>query len=355
MQGFMNEDSIEARDVVSISNAHAPDLSVNGDRLLALDFARLAPGRVGRVETATFAPSADVAAYFENKGYRLMSCPKLYPGQTIRARVHSADENNCAVDVSLYVQRYDQDDNLVVMTGTGERLSAGQSAELEWQVPDLEGYPIAKVGVQISGEGGASGRVYLDWLTWDGTPNVRLKRPYQRSFTRWDQKMSGLMWKKAWIAGTDLKFGGAYHDFYPETYRIIQNEGRGFYIQGCRDWTDYQVSAKITPHMCKAGGLGARVQGLKRYYALLCDEDSTRLVASCEGKDTVLAQANEGWTFGNEHQLTLKVEGNTLAGYVDGKLRVKAEDPDAQFSGGGIALIAEEGRIGCEDVEVRPV
>ena len=354
-QGFMNEDSIEARDVVSISNAHAPDLSVNGDRLLALDFARLAPGRVGRVETATFAPSADVAAYFENKGYRLMSCPKLYPGQTIRARVLSADENNCAVDVSLYVQRYDQDDNLVVMTGTGERLSAGQSAELEWQVPDLEGYPIAKVGVQISGEGGASGRVYLDWLTWDGTPNVRLKRPYQRSFTRWDQKMSGLMWKKAWIAGTDLKFGGAYHDFYPETYRIIQNEGRGFYIQGCRDWTDYQVSAKITPHMCKAGGLGARVQGLKRYYALLCDEDSTRLVASCEGKDTVLAQANEGWTFGNEHQLTLKVEGNTLAGYVDSKLRVKAEDPDAQFSGGGIALIAEEGRIGCEDVEVRPV
>ena len=170
------------------------------------------------------------------------------------------------------------------------------------------------MGVQISGEGGASGRVYLDWLTWDGTPNVRLKRPYQRSFTRWDQKMSGLMWKKAWIAGTDLRFGGAYHDFYPETYRIIQNEGRGFYIQGCRDWTDYQVSAKITPHMCKAGGLGARVQGLKRYYALLCDEDSTRLVASCEGKDTVLAQANEGWTFGNEHQLTLKVEGNTLAG-----------------------------------------
>jgi len=104
-----------------------------------------------------------------------------------------------------------------------------------------------------------------------------------------------------------------------------------------------------------AGGLGARVQGMKRHYALLCDEAHTRLVATCEGIDTVLAQADEGWTFGDECQLTLKVEGNTLAGYVDGQLRVKAADPEARFSGGGIALIAEEGRIGCEDVEVRPV
>lgn len=355
VQGFMNEDSIEARDVVSISNAHAPELSENGQRLLALDYARLAPGRVGRVETATFIPSAEVAAHFENHGYRLMSCPKLYPGQTMRARVLASQDNDSAVDVALYLQVYGRDDSLSVLAGDAERLSAGQAAELTWQAPDTGGYPIAKIGLQISGEGGASGRVYLDWLTWDGAPDIQLKRPYPRSSPRWDRKLSGLMWKKAWVAATDLRFAGAYHDFYPETYRIIQNEGRGFYIQGCRDWTDYQVSAKMTPHMCKAGGLGARVQGLKRYYALLCDEDSTRLVASCEGEDTVLAQADEGWSFGGEHQLRLKVEGNTLSGYVNGDLRVTAQDPQARFSGGGIALIAEEGRIGCEDVAVGPV
>ena len=45
-------------------------------------------------------------------------------------------------------------------------------------------------------------------------------------------------------------------DRYPETYRLIQNEGRGLMMHGCRDWTDYQVSATMTPHMCKAGGLG---------------------------------------------------------------------------------------------------
>ena len=152
-----------------------------------------------------------------------------------------------------------------------------------------------------------------------------------------------------------MRFGGAYNDFYPETYRVTQNEGRGLLIHGCRDWTDYQVSAKITPHLCKTGGIGARVQGMKRYYALLCDEESVRLVSALEGSDTVLAQAKGGWTFGRESELTLKVEGNSLAGYINGNLVVKAEDPDARFSGGGIALISEEGRIGCEDVEVRPL
>ena len=126
-------------------------------------------------------------------------------------------------------------------------------------------------------------------------------------------------------------------------------------MQGCRDWTDYQVSATITPHMCKAGGLGARVQGMKRHYALLCDEDSTRIVAAFEGQDTILAQAEGGWSFGKPHELTLRVEGGELAGYVDGKLMVKATDPQARYTGGGIALVCEEGRIACEDVSVSPL
>ena len=356
VQGFMNDDSVEARDVVEISNAHAPELSNRGERLLALEYAALAPGRVGRVGTAVFVPSAAVSEHFEGPGYNLFASPQLYSGQTIRARVLADSANASAVDVSLYVQHYNHEDGLDVLLGAGENLGAGETAELEWQVPDLEGYPIANVGIQISGDGGASGRVYLDWLTWDGAPNIHLKRPHPHDFTRWDRKMRGMMWKKAWVNGLDAAKGKmVFIDRYPETYRLIQNEGRGLMMHGCRDWTDYQVSATLTPHMCKAGGLGARVQGMKRHYALLCDEESTRLVSTLEGEDTVLAEAGSGWTLGNPHQLALKVEGNTLSGYLNGNLVVKAEDPDARFAGGGIALICEEGRIGCEDVAVGPV
>ena len=356
VQGFMNDDSVESRDVVDISNVQAPGLSNRGDRLLALDYAALAPGRVGRVGTAVFVPSAAVSEHFEGPGYNLFASPQLYPGQTIRARVLADNANSSAVAVGVYVQHYNREDGLETLVGVSKDLSAGQTAELEWQVPDLEGYPIANVGIQISGDGGASGRVNLDWLTWDGAPNIRLKRPHPHDFTRWDRKMRGMMWKKAWVNGLDAAKGKmVFIDRYPETYRLIQNEGRGLMMHGCRDWTDYQVSATLTPHMCKAGGLGARVQGMKRHYALLCDEERSRLVSTLEGEDTVLAEAGGGWTLGNPHQLALKVEGNTLSGYLDGQLVVKAEDPDARFDGGGIALVCEEGRIGCEDVEVRPI
>ncbi|MCY4465907.1 MAG: ADP-ribosylglycohydrolase family protein [Chloroflexi bacterium] len=356
VQGFMNDDSIDSRDVVRINNVHAPQLSESGSRLLSLDYAGLAPGRVGRVETAVFVPSAEVGKYFEGRGYKLLASPKLQPGQTVRARVIADEGNSSSVDVSLHIQHYNREDDTVVLAGPGQSMSAGESALLEWQVPDLEGYPIARVGLQICGNGGASGRIYLDWLTWDGAPNVRYKRPYVRDFARWNPPSGkGLMWKKAWVNGLDADMMWTMADFFPETYRLLQNNGRGLLMQGCREWDDYEVSATMTPHMCQAGGLGARVQGMKRYYALLCDSDRVRLVATLEGEDTVLAQADGGWNFGEACALRLKVQGQTLAGYVNDKLVVKAKDPQMTLAGGGIALIAEEGRIAVDDVAVAPV
>ena len=355
VQGFMCDDAVDARDVVKVSNVCAPELSADGDRLLALDYTGLAPGRVGRALTATFVPSLEVAQFFEGHGYKLMSCPRLNPGQTIWARALADSANESAVDVCLVIQHYNREDDLVLMTAPTRTLAAGQACDLEWQLPDLGGYPIASVGLQISGSGGASGRVYLDALCWRGAPDLALKRPYARDFARWDRKLSGMMWKRAWIDGTDIRSWRGMSDFYPETYRVIQNEGRGMLIQGCRDWTDYQVSATLTPHMCKAGGLGARVQGMKRYYALLCDQEGVRIVCTLEGQDRVLARAEGGWTLGEAARLKLTVQGNTLSGYLDDKLVVTAEDSNGALAGGGIALVCEEGRIGCDDVEVRPL
>ena len=355
VQGFMNEDSPEARDVISLRNVFDDQLSLNGSRLLALDYQGLARGRVGRVETATFVPSFDISSYFDKRGYRLLASPKLYPGQTVNARVIAAADNASAVSAAIYIKHYDDEDNLKRLSGDEATLSPGESAMLEWQIPDLGGCPIALVGIQISGENGSSGRIYLDMLTWDGAPSVLLKRPYKRDFSRLARGKGAKMWKKAWVDGMDTRERLTELDFWPETYRLIQNVGRGLFIHGSRDWSDYQLSAKMTPHMCRAGGLGVRVQGMKRYYALLCDEESVRLVAAREGRDTVLARAEGGWSLGREYHLGLQVAGNRLSAYLDGKLALEAEDENRHFSGGGIALIAEEGRIGCEHVEVRPL
>ncbi len=56
-------------------------------------------------------------------------------------------------------------------------LAAGSDHEFTWTVPETKGAPIAEIGIELCSHHGANGTVYLDYLTWDATPNVVLKRP----------------------------------------------------------------------------------------------------------------------------------------------------------------------------------
>ena len=163
-----------------------------------------------------------------------------------------------------------------------------------------------------------------------------------------------MMWKRAGINGLDHALRIETADFWPETYRLIQNSGRGLISQGSKDWTDYQISACFTPHLCKAGGIAVRVQGMRRYYAFICDLKSMKLISTFD-EDKVLAETTSGWTFGEAYNLNLKVEGNRLTASLNGEIVLQAVDEANRLMGGGVALISEVGRIGCDNVEVRPI
>ena len=352
VQGFEAEDSTEVRGTLDIENVAG--YSSSGERSLALHYKGLAEGRTARAATPTFIPSLEVAKYFEGRGYKLLASPTIYTGQTIKARVTASSDNTSPINCNLYLQPYVAQDELGFVKAEPVSLAAGESQNLEWVVPDTDASPIALVGLELSGNNGATGTVYLDYLTWDGAPNMALNRPSfkERGFRR--PESTGMMWKRAWINGLDHKDRIEAMDFWPETYRLIQNTGRGLISQGTKEWTDYQVTARMTPHLCKAGGIAVRTQGMKRYYALLCESDSMKLVKSFD-EDEVLAETNTGWTFGETFDLNLKVQGNKLTASVNGTVILEATDDANQLTGGGIALISEEGRIGCDHVEVRPL
>ncbi|MFN8371327.1 MAG: ADP-ribosylglycohydrolase family protein [Anaerolineae bacterium] len=353
VQGFVSEESIAARGVVTLENVKG--FSESGSRALAIRYHGLAAGRIGRVETPTFIPSREVARYFEKRGYRLLASPTLYSGQTMRARIIADAANPQPIQVNLYLKHYNASDELSMSQSEPVVLAAGEAAVMTWQIPNTHCYPIAFVGVQVQGSSGQPGTVYLDYLSWDGTPQITLNRPVEREQTRLTRGTGPMLWKLAWIDGLDSRERLADLDYYPEPYRLIQNKGRGLLIQGTRDWTDYQVTVRMTPHMCQAGGLAVRVQGLMRYYALLIDREKTRIVRAFEGTDTVLAESAKGWEFGRSYKLNLRVEGNRLTASIDGVEVLTAQDPDNLFTGGGIALISEVGRIGCDHVDVGPV
>jgi hypothetical protein len=337
VQGFQSEDSVEARGVLTLENVDGH--SRQGQHSLAFHYRGVAAGRVGRAATATFIPSEELARYFDNRGYTLLASPTLYPGQIVRARVTAASHNGQSARCGLYIRAYGLDDQLVIIRGPQMELTPGADYEFTWQIANTDGAPIAEIGLEINSERRADGTIYLDYLTWDGPPNVVLGRP----------SSNGTMWRRAWVNGVDQ-----FEPRWPEPYRLIQNEGTGLLIQGTRDWTNYQVSAAITPHLVTSAGLGACVQGMRRYYALLLGrDDKARLVKALDGQ-TILAEAHFPWHLGGTYELSLQVVGHHLQASIDGQLLFNVEDLDRPFTNGAVALICEEGRLASEAVTVRP-
>src|SRR5215212_5967054 len=197
----------------------------------------IAPGRVARITTPTFIPPEAI----DMSDYALLASPTFYPGQEVQARVVADGDNDRAVACQLFVRTYDGNDELATNRGPETVLKPGSDYEFQWRVEDTGAQPIAQVGVEISSDEATGGTVYLDYLTWEGAPDVQLGRPAE----------GGTMWRRAWVNGVDQ-----FEPHWPEPYRLVQNHGRGLLIQGTREWIDYEVRATITPYMIAQAGLG---------------------------------------------------------------------------------------------------
>ncbi len=336
VQGWLPEDSVESRGTLTLENVAGH--SLRGTRSLALRYHGVATGRPARAATATFTPP-DAASM---PGYGLLASPTLYSGQTVRARMSADDSNPAPVTCGLYLRVYGAEDRLIRLAGPHVTLAPGAVQEFVWHVPDTAGDPIAEIGIEIGSVKRADGVVYLDYLTWDGVPDVTLTRPGH----------TGTMWQRAWVNGVE------HVQHWDETYRLIQNEGVGLLMQGTREWIDYRVTADVTPHLVRSAGIAARVQGMRRYYALLLCHDGVDVPAKArllKMLDTpqVLAEVDFPWTFGKTYTLSLEAGGPTLRAWIDGALLFAVTDTQP-LGGGAIALVCEEGRTATNVVRVQP-
>jgi ADP-ribosylglycohydrolase len=330
-QGFRADQTIRPERTSVLENVLGH--SEAGSRSLAVRYRALAAGELERVATATFIlPDADRGEY------ELIASPTLHPGQRLRARLVADRANDGPVTCAPFISVYDGDDRLTVMRGGEATIEPGAAAALDWRIGDTGGQPIAEAGIEIT-SATHDGTVYLDYLTWDGSPEVTLTRP----------PAGGTMWAKAWVVGVD-----ELETIRPESLRLIQNRGTGMIMQGGRGWADYELSASIVAHLADAAGIAVRVQGLRRYYALLLDSGgSARLVKSREGV-AVLAETGFPWQFGKLYEMVLSVEGARLSASVDGEELFEVHDEDATLAGGGAGILCREGCVGVDAVTVRP-
>ncbi len=335
VQGFVSEDSPECRGVAHVFNADGH--SEDGCRSLGILYRGVAPGRRARVAAAVFLQPDRIQT---RGGYGLMASPALCSGQTLRARVELGGDATCAVACGLYVHVYGPENKLQIVRGPVETLEPGAQHTFEWVLPPTEGAPIADVGVEVASDTRADGTLYLDWLDWSGAPDVVLRRAANGTDA----------WRRAWVDAVDH---AGYGDMR-ETYRLIQDDGRGLLIQGTREWSGYRATVEVTAHMIDAAGLAVHVQGLRRYYALLLRRGGrAELVRFLEGEEKVLASADVGWQLDEVHDLAIEVRDGRITARVDGKHEMSAQD-DALRSG-AVALVCEGGRAQFGPVNVKPL
>mgnify|MGYP001256137811 CR=1 FL=1 len=281
-----------------------------------------------RFGTPVFTPSVDIARYFDGKGYALMASPRVYPGQKINGRISGSGSAN------LYLASYGGDDEVVISRGEPAQLNES-GVTFSMPVPSVQ--PVFEIGVELP-EGGV---VFLDYLSWSGEPEVTFRQPDTPK-----GKHPSAMWRRAWVNGVDELWT------FAESFRLMQNEGRGLIVQGTRDWRNYTVTADVTPHMAKAAGIAARVQGMRRYYGLLIGHDKKVRLIKMVNEESILASADFNWSFGDTIELSLTVDGDKIIGVANGVEVLKTED--STLACGGIALIAEEGRTATNSVRVNP-
>jgi ADP-ribosylglycohydrolase len=323
VQGFSASDGLSLENVALWSD--------DGHRALALRYS--GSGAPATATTPTFPPDDSAAL----PPYDLVVCPTLYPGQAIEAALKSDKANAYPVTCRLVASVIGPGDTLTTQTSTPVTVAPGATAVLRWSIPNTDGAPICTIGVEVSAPGSAT--LYLDKLTWSGAPDVTFTRPAG----------GGFRWRRAWVQAVEH-----FDPHWPEPFRLAHNHGRGLLIQGAREWTDYEVSSRLTPHMARANGIAARVQGMERYYALLlCAGGLLRLVKVLDG-ETVLAERPFDWQEETPCTLQLRVSGQTLSAFVDGVPMFEVEDAERPLTGGAIALVCEEGCLSSHAVVVTP-
>ena len=334
VQGFKVDRSHGCPATVRVRNVEGQ--SSLGTRSLALEFEGVDRDAFVRVATRTFMSVKEA----EEIHYALMASPTLFPGQTVRACIQADVGNPSAVTCRLYLSVYGSDDSTEIHLGPEIELPPGHREELTWTIADLGGAPIAGVGIEVTAqEVVVTGKAYLDFLDWSGVPDGNFRRP----------DGSGQMWLRAWVNAVDDA-----GTRWPEAFHLSQGGGPGLFIMGGGAWRDYTVTSTITPRVARSFGLAARVRGLLRYYAFVLTSHQTAQIVKRCNESEVLSEIDFEWEFERPYQISLKVSGAEIGGWVDGIRILSLTDKMEPLADGGFAFVCEEALITSDEITIRP-
>nr|WP_319474473.1 ADP-ribosylglycohydrolase family protein [uncultured Sphaerochaeta sp.] len=292
-------------------------LLTTGTPGLRLSYRNLAKGTIARscVETFTdlMPKGKDGTSYFE-----VMASPTLYSGQCVSTTLVCEQDKNPVA--SLYIQYYQDDGKLLLATSEATQLKKGEQV-LRWEIPDTNGFPIYRIGLELTSRKRLDGSVIIRQMDWRGAPKrFSLPRSYEMSplLTPWT---TDTIWLKSFMSSAK--------NFYPDyttTFSISHPEKHGVVTIGTQDWDDYIVQSTLTIMQQEGSGLVARSRGHRRYYAALIQDGKARIVKQQDSIQAVLAESDGPYPIDTTYQMSFSVYQDRLTMELDGKVVLKAVD-----------------------------
>jgi hypothetical protein len=103
-------------------------------------------------------------------------------------------------------------------------------------------------------------------------------------------------------------------------------------------------------------GVGARVQGLWRFYAILLERpDKPLLVRVRDGARTLLGETSFAWSSEKADRFVVEADVRRISAAVDGVRLAACDDTDEAFVDSGVAIIIQGGAASTDEMLVAPV
>ncbi|MDX2055257.1 MAG: ADP-ribosylglycohydrolase family protein [Polyangiaceae bacterium] len=307
-------------------------------RALAVDFSGLSPRRKARITTPLL---AEPTISGSSSSYAMMGSPRAYPGQTIHLQGFIPELNGGAVSVRLFLKHWEKSTKRPSGELASEpvQLSSSGPVALQLAVPDLNGWPVSDLGIEIEGAEGVSGRLIVDRISFQGKPRFSLEYEVPKS-------EKGL--PIGWIQNAD-EVRPRFSEEDPGFMNLVCSSGRGHLVTGTLDFSDYVFRARIKKNLVSRLGLVLRWQGIERYLAVTGDSKKLQLLSRYYG-DHVLSEVPFPWGVGEAHELRVTLKGESIEVSVDGVLLLSGKD--TQLGRGGFGFLTENGVMGFRETSV---
>lgn len=272
-------------------------------------------------------------------GYCLLGSPVLYETQKVLFHVRTSSD---LVKFRLYVIYYDFDDKRQVAESAiweGKR----KGEDYIWQIPRLGGKCIDRLGIEVLGKAGDA--AFIRSIDFKGAPSDFLMTGSLRNY---DLGYANMQLQAFTSSAKEFSFDARH------TFTVSHHEQTGLATIGTKDWSNYQVSCRVTPYLHKELGLVIRSKGHRKYYALLLKDHKTAQLVRQNGEErTVLDEAPCSYEELGCYELILQASGSRIKAGIGHTLLLSAEDE--MYENGGCGFLICEGTFMADDFHVKEI